>query len=240
MNEKNNSGMEVFEGPEVHPEHESWIQISTRNNLIGLATLAVLILLMMTVINLHFNRASFAALGCLIGLFVCVVVWRTSPRRHRGVVGNAELTMRINLNLNTELGLTTVNVDSHNGVVTLRGFVAHSDFIEQAERIARRCGAKQLINELTIVSTQSTPPDSYFTGMPGVTTPEGAPEVDTKPPLEQVVREAMEDDPRVNSYLLSVSVEEGIATLTGRQDTVQASDAATAATTKAMSRSKRR
>jgi len=63
--------------------------------------------------------------------------------------------------------------------------------------------------------------------MPGVTTPEGAPEVDTKPPLEQVVREAMEDDPRVNSYLLSVSVEEGIATLTGRQDTVQASDAAT-------------
>jgi osmotically-inducible protein OsmY len=59
-----------------------------------------------------------------------------------------------------------------------------------------------------------------------VTTPEGAPEVVTNPPLDQMVREALEDDKRVNAYLLIISVEDGVACLTGRQDTVDASDAA--------------
>jgi hypothetical protein len=184
MDDKKQASTDTLVGAQLTPQHESWIAISTRGSLIGVAILVGLIVLLVVVVDLHFNRASLVMLASLIVLCVYMFVWRTSPMRRRGILGNAELSMRVNLNLNTELGLTTVNVDSRNGVVTLRGFVAHADFREQAEHIARRCGAHRVIDELTVASTEHAPEDSYFTGMPSVTTPEGAPEVGTHAPLE--------------------------------------------------------
>ena len=45
--------------------------------------------------------------------------------------------------------------------------------------------------------------------------------------MEEAVREALEADRRVNEHLVRVHVESGVAYLTGRQDTVDASEAAT-------------
>ena len=83
-----------------------------------------------------------------------------------------------------------------------------------------------MVNELRVTTSGSVPTDSYIAGMPGVTTPEGAPEVEAHLPLEEMVRVALEDDKRVNAYLLVIRVEDGVARLTGRQDTTDASDAA--------------
>ncbi|MCC6444619.1 MAG: BON domain-containing protein [Armatimonadetes bacterium] len=49
----------------------------------------------------------------------------------------------------------------------------------------------------------------------------------TNQKLEQSVREALDADPRVNANLVLVRIENGIAYLTGRQETVDARDAAT-------------
>jgi len=227
MDENKQSSTEVLEGAQMHSQHESWIAITTGSTFIGIVILVALIVLLIIVVDLHFSRSSLAILAAFIALIVYMFVWRSTPMRRRGILGNVELSTRVNLNLNTELGATNVNVDSHYGVVTLRGFVAHADFREQAEQITRRCGAHQVINELTVAPPEDTPVDSYFAGMPSVATPEGAPEVSFHTPLEQLVREALEDDKRVNSYLLRIKVQDGVAILTGRQDTVQASDAAT-------------
>jgi osmotically-inducible protein OsmY len=143
-------------------------------------------------------------------------------------MANAGLTVRIKADLITELGANSVNVDSSKGVVTLRGSVPYADFLRSAEELARRQGAREVVNELTVdVALAGRPPNSFVAGIPGVTAPEGAPEVPTHMPLAESVREALEDDSRVDAYVLIARVEEGIAYLTGRQETVQASDAAT-------------
>ncbi|HET6387060.1 MAG TPA: BON domain-containing protein [Armatimonadota bacterium] len=61
---------------------------------------------------------------------------------------------------------------------------------------------------------------------PGVTTPEGAP-VSDEPLREDQILAALEKDDRVNEHLITVTLEGDTVYLTGRQDTVQARDAAT-------------
>ncbi len=51
-------------------------------------------------------------------------------------------------------------------------------------------------------------------------------EAQARTPLEQAVLWALRADPRVNANLVIVRVEEGVAYLTGRQDTVEAREAA--------------
>jgi osmotically-inducible protein OsmY len=226
--DKEPTSTEVLEGAQMHPQHESWIAITTNGTLIGAAILVGLIILLVVVIDLHFNAASLAVLAALIALTGYMFVWKSTPMRRRGVLGNAGLTMRIKSDLINELDGTEINVDSVNGVVTLRGNVPYPNFRGQAEQVARRGGAHRVINELEVIPIPGSPaPDQYFTGMPAVTTPEGAPEVAPHEPLEELVREAMEDDKRVNAYLLRIRVVDGVAILTGRQDTVQAGEAAT-------------
>lgn len=227
MDKTEQTGSEALEGAQMHPQHESWIAITTRSTFIGAWILVPFIVLLVIVINLHFNRASLLVVAALMALVVFMFIWKSKPLRRRGVLANAALTMRIKSDLITELDGTEINVDSTNGVVTLQGDVPYPDFREQAEQVARRGGAHQVVNELKVIAIPgSAQADMYFTGMPAVTTPEGAPAVAPHEPLEQLVREAMEDDKRVNSYLLRIRIEDGVAILTGRQDTVQASAAA--------------
>ena len=161
-------------------------------------------------------------------LVVLWLVWRSTPQRRGGFLGNAGLTARIKADLITELGANDVNVDSSKGVVTLRGSVPYSNFRVSADELARRQGAHQVINELIVAATAPEGrPSPYLQGFSGVTTPEGAPEVATHLSLEEMVWKALEEDPRVHAHVLIVNVADGIAYLTGRQETVQASDAAT-------------
>ena len=189
--------------------------------------LVALIAFFVGAIALHFNRTAFAALGICAALLLLGWIWRSIPQHHRGFLGNIGLTARVKADLLTELGANDVNVDSSNGVVTLRGSVPYADFREAAEHLSRRRGAHQVINELKVVHSAPARPDPYLQGFPGVTTPEGAPEVATHLSLVEMVQEALAADERVKAHLLVVRVEDGIAYLTGRQENIQANDAAT-------------
>jgi osmotically-inducible protein OsmY len=207
--------------------------MSTHSSLVGLGFFLAIAALFVAAIGFHLGRHALGALGVVGGVFVALLVvwlvWRSTPQRRRGFVGNALLTAPIKADLITQLGANNVNVDSSNGVVTLRGSVPHEDFKDVAEHLAKRRGASEVIDELEVSPSAAWKPDPYMQGFPGVTTPEGAPEVPTRAPLDQKVREALEDDPRVNANVVTVSVEDGIAYLTGRQGTTDASKAATEA-----------
>jgi osmotically-inducible protein OsmY len=127
----------------------------------------------------------------------------------------------------TELGASHVNVESSNGVTTLRGTVPYPDFRGAAEQLAREGGAQIVIDELTVAPSAQGQPDPYLQGIPGVTTSEGATVVETRVTLAQRVREALEDDPRINANVMTVRVDDRVAYLTGRQGTTDASEAAT-------------
>jgi osmotically-inducible protein OsmY len=141
------------------------------------------------------------------------------------VLDNAELTFKIKSALVTELGAGGVNVDSSDGTVTLRGQVAYADIKKAAEEIALRCGARRVVNELTFDASRPLPETGIPATFPGVTTSEGGPVI-ARSMLEEAVREALEADSRVNMHLVTVRVEDDTVYLSGRQDTVQAVEAA--------------
>jgi osmotically-inducible protein OsmY len=142
---------------------------------------------------------------------------------------DAGLTLKIKSALVADEGLsaTSINVDTLNGVVTLRGSILTSELRELAESIAVSNGAREVRNDLVVEHPAHAPPPTIIPeSFPGVSTPPGAPPTD-HPPLEEAVREALAADPRVNEHLISVHVTNNTAFLTGRQDTIGARDAAT-------------
>lgn len=141
------------------------------------------------------------------------------------LLDNAALTFKVKSALILELGLDQVNVDSSEGIVTLQGTAPGEEVRAEAEQVALRCGARQVNNEL-LLDTLDAPAPAIPEDFPRITTPEGAPVV-ASPPLEETVRAALAADPRVNAHLVILRVENGIAYLTGRQETVEARDAAT-------------
>jgi hyperosmotically inducible protein len=143
---------------------------------------------------------------------------------------DAELTLKIKAALIADelIRAGSVNVDTLNGAVTLRGKVPNEAVREVAEGIALRNGARRVVNELLIENPageagRTSLPDD----LPQVTAPAGAPVVERKPSLAQRVKAALAADPRVNEHLIEVREERGFISLTGRQDTVGASAAAT-------------
>jgi osmotically-inducible protein OsmY len=223
MTENRPSGSDSIE---LHPEHESWARITTHNSLVGLAIFLAVVALFVMLVTINLGPSSFVAagviaVGVILGLFL-----RGKLKRRGGLLANIELTARIKEDLITELDAHGVNVDSSNGVVTLRGRVPYDDFRKPAVEIAQRQGATRVVDELTVDASAPGKSASYY-GLTGVTTPAGAPEVPTHALLEETVREALDADPRVNANLIFVKVEDGIAYMTGRQDVVQAGDAAT-------------
>jgi hyperosmotically inducible periplasmic protein len=142
---------------------------------------------------------------------------------------DAELTLKVKTALiaDERIGAGSINVDTRNGIVTLRGRVPNDALREVAEGIALRHGARQVVNALALAH-----PDGEGAGVripddfPRVTTPAGAPVIE-RPSLTEAVAAALVADPRVNEHLIYVQVENGLASLTGRQETVAASEAAT-------------
>lgn len=145
------------------------------------------------------------------------------------VLTDAGLTLKIKTALiaDERVGAGDINVDTVEGLVILRGTVHSPAVREIAEGVAIRNGAHEVRNELTVTEpempVETIIPDTF----PGVSASAGAPVVEPLvPTLEDTVRQALADDPRVNEHLILVSVENGIAFLAGRQDTVDARDAA--------------
>jgi len=142
---------------------------------------------------------------------------------------NAELTLKIKtaVIMDERIGAGDINVDTNGSVVTLRGTIPNGALREVAEGIALRHGARQVVNELVLENPAgeeagASVPEEF----PRVTTSAGAPVVEG-PSLLEAVEAALAADRRVNEHLLYVKVEDGVAYLTGRQDTVSARDAAT-------------
>ena len=231
MNEIHSAGIKQLDSVELHPSHESWAHITTHNNFVAFLIFLVFAALFVVTINLHLSPGHLRSLGLFVGMAAAVVivwvVWRSRSRRHRGFLANAELAAHIKGDLMTELGVSHVNVASSNGAATLRGTVPYADFRGAAEQLARQDGAQKVVDELTVAGSAPARPESYLQGLPGVTTPEGAPEVERGGTLAERVREALEDDPRVNANVMRVGVEDGIAYLTGRQGTTIGGNAAT-------------
>ena len=231
MKETNSGGIKQLVGTDLHPGHESWVPIANHTSFVGLMIFLVLAALFITTMAFHPSPGDLRSLllffGIAVVLIVLGLVWRNTPKRHRGFLGNAGLTAHIKADLMMELGTNHVNVDSSNGVTTLRGTVPYPDFREAAEQLAREGGAQTVIDELTVAPSAQAQPDPYFQGIPGITTSEGAPVVEKRVTLAQRVREALEDDPRINASVMTVSVDDRVAYLTGRQGTTDVSEAAT-------------
>jgi len=148
-----------------------------------------------------------------------------------GFLTDASMTARIKTALLAEplLDGAEFNVDTLDDVVTLCGAVRNEAQRELAGAIARQHAPQRVEDELVVEPARGAPPPSTgVQGLPAVTTPEGAPPAPGPPP-EEAVRRALADDDRVNEHLVSVRVENGVAYLTGRQDTVEAREAATEA-----------
>lgn len=77
-----------------------------------------------------------------------------------------------------------------------------------------------------MATDEKSPIRSYIPAdSPGVTTPEGAPPSE-RAGIPEAVRRALEQDDRVNHHLIEIRMQGGTIYLDGRQDTVQACDAA--------------
>ena len=96
------------------------------------------------------------------------------------LLSDVGLTLKIKAALiaDERIGAGDLNVDTADGVVTLRGRVPNDALRAVAETVALRNGAREVVNELAVeASSGSAPgvtiPDDY----PRVTTPAGAPVV---------------------------------------------------------------
>jgi len=227
MSEHNPSSAEILEGIDLEPRHESWARLSTQSTFMGFLIALAVIGSFIVVITTRFNPIAMAALVVMIAALIVTMIVRGIARRPRSVPNNLVLTARIRSDLHTELSVTNIQVESDRGVVTLRGVVSSANFREAVEQIARRAGARQVIDELKVVEKPARVQDDYLKSFPGVSTSEGAPEVLPFVTPEQEVRAALEADPRVNAHLIDIKFDLGMVTLTGRQETLQASQAAT-------------
>jgi len=145
------------------------------------------------------------------------------------LVADAALTFKIKAALiaDERIGAGNINVNTASGVVTLLGHVPYEAIRELAEAVAIRNGAHQVINELRVdhpehhAESRIIPDDA-----PHVTTSAGA-EVVEGPSLQEAVHAALTADSRVNEHLVVIQIDNGVAYLSGRQDTIQAWEAVT-------------
>jgi osmotically-inducible protein OsmY len=144
------------------------------------------------------------------------------------LLADVGLTARIKAALiaDERIGARDINVDTSDGVVTLLGRVPEEQLREVADQIALCHGARQVIDYLGIEDRTREPVRVRIPAdFPRVLTAKGvAPPA--RPSLNESVAAAMAADPRVNENLVILRVENGIVFLTGRQETVDASVAA--------------
>jgi osmotically-inducible protein OsmY len=158
------------------------------------------------------------------------------PRGRRGrkvktmsMIEDVSLTGKVKaaLLMDERIGATGINVNTTDGVVTLEGVVASAVQRELAEDMVIRHGAHEVRNRLEVHGGPAAVAiGSLASGAMGrVTASAGAPPSD-RAALEDAVRHALAADRRVNEHVLELRVENNEVFLTGRQDTVDARDAA--------------
>jgi osmotically-inducible protein OsmY len=113
-----------------------------------------------------------------------------------------------------------INVNTEDGVVRLQGRVPFEAIRDVAEAVAVRNGAHRVVNELTVENDLfATPSVIIPDDAPHVTASSGAEPVQ-EAPLVASIKAALATDSRVNEHLINVHVENHMAYLTGRQDTI--------------------
>jgi osmotically-inducible protein OsmY len=145
-----------------------------------------------------------------------------------GVLMDMGMTLRIKAAMigDERIKARDIHVNAFDGVVTLDGRVPYPALRQVAEDIARRHGARDVVDHLDVDEASfATPSVIIPDDAPRVTTPEGA-DVVQEPSLEDRIRMALAADPRINEHLIVVRVVNGIAYLSGRQDTIDAARAA--------------
>lgn len=147
-----------------------------------------------------------------------------------GVLDDVAMTTKVKSALLTDgrIGAGDINVDTHDGKVTLRGVVRTDVERQLAEDLTRLEGAWQIENELHVKDHSPHPDLGPLAGgaLGRVTTSPGAPRSFQKPLLARI-QEAFDADQRVNPHLIRVAVnDDGAVTLSGRQDTTEALAAA--------------
>jgi mycothiol synthase len=150
-----------------------------------------------------------------------------SGRMKVGLIEDAAITGKVKaaLLMDERIGATGINVNTVDEVVTLEGAVPSEVQRHLAEDLALLHGARAVRNLLEVTGE----PIAAAAGATGsrvrVTTPPGAPPRQGSD-LERMVKRALAEDRRVNEHLLDVQVENETVTLSGRQGTVDARDAA--------------
>lgn len=225
MADRNLSRNDILPGVDLYPRSEEAAHREVHGTWIAFLTAAALIGMGVVVIATHFNPIALAGLVILIVALIAGMVGNHAARTHR-VPANLTLTARVKSELLTEINATGVHVESDRGVVTLSGTVPYPDFREAASQIARRAGATQVNNRIEVEARVPQSGDDYLKGVPGVTTPEGAPEAAPVVSLEQSIYDALAVDTRVNVHLIEIENDLGMVTLSGRQGTVEAQEAA--------------
>ncbi len=148
------------------------------------------------------------------------------------VLDNVALTTKIKAALifDERIDSSGIDVDTvGQGEVHLKGRTPSDVQAKLAEDLAKLNGAHTVVNELTwdrVVEVNAEDSPAAAGAYGGVTTSAGAPSTGLQP-LPMRVMDALDADPRVNAYLLTVEPREsGMIALTGRQGTVQERDAA--------------
>jgi hyperosmotically inducible periplasmic protein len=141
---------------------------------------------------------------------------------------DATLTVKTKAALLADEGLAGagINVDTLDAVVTLRGRVPTEALRELAESLAVACGAREVVNDLEVTHARAEARSGVIPpGTPGVTATAGAPPA-LEPRAEAVLLAELAADERINEHLIDVRVNNGVARLSGRQDTIEAHHAA--------------
>lgn len=144
-----------------------------------------------------------------------------------GVVGETALAAKIKaaLAMDARVGAGKITVSAGGDTVTLQGVVHTANERTLAETVAREQGATRVVNELRVEDRTAPGPSYIPESFPGVTTSEGGPMINREA-LEERIRQALENDDRVNERLVELIFQGDTVVLDGRQDTVQAQEAA--------------
>jgi hyperosmotically inducible protein len=108
--------------------------------------------------------------------------------------------------LDTEIDRYRIDIDTLNGIVTLRGAVSNAEQRIEAERIARgTAGVRDVVNELEIDATPRTASQAFDDAW-----------------IMTMIDSKLSVDPEVKSREVDVDVRDGVVTLSGIVDSAQA------------------
>jgi hyperosmotically inducible protein len=154
--------------------------------------------------NLHTSRGMFRI---VITLAVCSALATACERTQSAEqqLDDSKVTAAIasKYALDTEIDRYTIDIDTANGTVTLRGTVANAEQRTEAERIAKGTeGVREVVNELEIDPTPRTAGTAFEDAW-----------------IASMINSKLMVDPEVRSRNIDIDVREGVVTLSGTVET---------------------